>query len=120
MSSRLSPFTRRKARIRHAIRLRAGGKPRLSVFKSGKYIYAQVIDDVLGKTIVSAATIEKDYRSSGKSTSNLSAATYVGNLIAERALRAGIKDVVFDRSGYAYHGKVAALAQASRSSGLVF
>jgi large subunit ribosomal protein L18 len=90
------------------------------VFRSGKHIYAQVIDDGAGKTVASASTLEKDLKSSLKKGSDLTAATAVGKLVAERALKAGVKEVVFDRGGYLYHGRVKALAEAAREAGLSF
>lgn len=95
-------------------------RPRLSVFKSAKYIYAQVIDDVTGNTIVSASSLESLLKDSLKSGGNIEAAKSVGKLVAERAVEKGIKNVVFDRSGYVYHGKVKELADAARANGLVF
>ena len=96
------------------IRIAKNGKerPRLSVFRSNKYIYAQVIDDVAGKTMASASSLEKDFK--GKTGANNDAAIAVGKLLAERAVKAGIKDVIFDRAGYKYHGRVKALAEGAR------
>lgn len=111
-------------RIRHKrIRKKISGSaevPRLSVFKSHRYIYAQLIDDEAGHTLASASSLEKELRESLKSTGNVEAAAAVGRLIAERALRLGIKRVVFDRGGFKYHGSVKALAEAARSAGLEF
>jgi len=112
--------TRRKARVRRSIRARAYGKPRLSVHRSSKQIYAQIIDDEQGKTIASASSLEKDQRSALKSGANVDAARSIGKLIAERAVAAGIKDVVFDRGAYMYHGRVKALAEGAREGGLNF
>ena len=109
---------RRKARVRRAIRLNAAGRVRLSVHRSGKHIYAQVIDDVRGQTLAAASSLEKDLR--GKSGANVEAAKAVGKLVAERAAAKGVKDVVFDRGGYLYHGRVRALADAAREGGLNF
>ena len=109
---------RRKARVRQAIRLNAGGRARLSVHRSGKHIYAQVIDDVHGQTLAAASSLEKDLR--GKSGANIEAAKAVGKLLAERAAAKGVKEVVFDRGGYLFHGRVKALADAARESGLNF
>jgi large subunit ribosomal protein L18 len=111
---------RRTARIRRTVRRAAGGRPRLSVFRSSKHIYAQVIDDTKGETIVCASSLEKDMRGSLKTGANKDAAKAIGKLVAERALGKGIKDVVFDRGGYRYHGRVKALADAARESGLNF
>ena len=111
---------RRRARVRRSLKARAGGKPRLSVFRSSKQIYAQIIDDTMGATLASASTLEKDQRSALKSGATVDAASAVGKLVAERALKAGIKDVVFDRGSYMYHGRVKALAEAAREGGLQF
>ena len=111
---------RRKATVRRAVKLGAGGRARLSVFRSSKHIYAQVIDDVKGKTLVAASSVEKDMRGSLKTGANKDAAKAVGKLIAERAAAKGVKDVVFDRGGYLYHGRIKALADAAREGGLKF
>ena len=95
-------------------------RPRLCIFRSNKYIYVQLIDDVAGCTLVSASTLEKNISKSLSSTSNLEAASFLGAEIAKRALEKGISEVVFDRAGYAYHGKVKALADAARDAGLKF
>ena len=114
----LSLFEKRRRRNRTALRARAGGRPRLSVHRSGKHIYAQVIDDEAGRTVASASTLEKDAR--GQSGANVAAATEVGKRVAEKAKAAGITQVVFDRGGFLYHGRVKALADAARESGLEF
>ena len=111
---------RRKQRVRLALRRSGGGRPRLSVFRSSKHIYAQVIDDLKGETLASASSLEKTMRDSGKTGANIDAAKAVGKLLAERAVKNGVKEVVFDRSGYLYHGRVKALADAARESGLSF
>ena len=111
---------RRKGRIRGVIKAVAGGRARLSVFRSSKHIYAQVIDDVKGETLASASSIEKDMRGGLKTGANIAAAKAVGKLVAERAAAKGIKAVVFDRGGYLYHGRVKALADAAREGGLQF
>jgi large subunit ribosomal protein L18 len=111
---------RRKARVRRAIRLNAGDRPRLSVHRSGKHIYAQVIDDARGETLAAASSVEKTLRDGGKSGANVAAAKAVGKLVAERAAAKGVKEVVFDRGAYLYHGRVKALADAARESGLSF
>ena len=111
---------RRKARVRRSIRARAYGKPRLSVHRSSKQIYAQIIDDEKGATIVSASTLEKDQRDALKTGANTDAAKAIGLLIAQRASEKGIKDVVFDRGAYMYHGRVKALAEGAREGGLDF
>ena len=111
---------RRKARIRRALAANAGGRPRLSVFRSSAQIYAQVIDDAKGITVTSASTIEKGLRGELKTGANVEAARRVGKEIAERAKKAGIDKVVFDRGGYMYHGRVKALAEGAREGGLDF
>jgi large subunit ribosomal protein L18 len=111
---------RRKARVRRTIRAHAYGRPRLSVFRSSEQIYAQVIDDEKGVTIVSASSLEKTNREALKTGANIEAAKHVGKQIAERALQAGVKEVVFDRGGYMFHGRVKALADAAREGGLDF
>jgi large subunit ribosomal protein L18 len=111
---------RRKATVRRKVKHAAGERLRLSVFRSSKHIYAQVIDDAKGQTIASASSLEKSLRGSMKTGANKDAAKVVGKLVAERALQKGIKDVVFDRGGYLYHGRVKALADAARESGLKF
>jgi large subunit ribosomal protein L18 len=111
---------RRTARIRRTIRRAAGTRARLSVFRSSQHIYAQIIDDLKGETLVSASTMEKETRSGLKTGANKDAAKQVGKLVAERALGKGIKDVVFDRGSYRYHGRIKALADAAREGGLNF
>jgi large subunit ribosomal protein L18 len=120
MATKRTPAGLRKTRVRKALRARAGDRARLSVFRSGKNIYAQVIDDAKGKTVAAASTLEKDYRAGGKKGADKTAAAAVGKLIAERAIRAGVKSVVFDRGGYLFHGRVKALAEAAREGGLKF
>ena len=120
MASLKQLFERRKQRNRRQIRLRAAGKSRLSVYRSNQHIYAQIIDDVRGVTVASASTVEKDSRASLKTGGDLAAASTVGKLIAERAIQAGVKEVVFDRGGYRYHGRIKALADAAREGGLAF
>jgi large subunit ribosomal protein L18 len=110
----------RKARVRRALARRLNGRPRLSVFRSGKNIYAQIIDDTKGSTLVAASSIEKDVKGKLKTGADKAAAAAVGKLVAERATKAGIKDVVFDRGSYIYHGRVKALAEAAREGGLNF
>ncbi|MFK8251039.1 50S ribosomal protein L18 [Ancylobacter terrae] len=111
---------RRKARVRRAIRAAANGRPRLSVHRSSKHIYAQVIDDARGITVAAASTLEKDLRSSLKTGADVAAAQAIGKLVAERAIAAGVKDVVFDRGAFIFHGRVKALADAAREGGLNF
>src|SRR5215468_3623425 len=119
--SRLSDRTaRRTATVRRKVKLAARGRTRLSVFRSSKHIYAQLIDDVKGTTLVAASSIEKSLREGAKTGANIAAAKAVGKLIAERAKEKGIKDVVFDRGGYLYHGRIKALADAAREGGLNF
>ena len=120
MAEKLGAGDRRRARIRRAIRKAANGRPRLSVFRSSKQIYAQVIDDERGMTIAAASSLEKDMRGKLKTGANVDAAKEVGRMIAERAGAAGVKQVVFDRGGYLYHGRVKALADAAREGGLDF
>ena len=110
---------RRRSRVRRGIRRKSAGRPRLSVFRSNKHIYAQVIDDVEGKTVAAASSLDKDLRGSGKG-SDKEAATAVGKLLAERAVAKGVSEVVFDRGPYLFHGRVKALADAAREGGLAF
>ena len=114
----LSLFERRRRRGRTALRSRASGKPRLSVHRSGKHIYAQVIDDTAGKTVASASTLDKDLK--GKTGATKDGAALVGKTLAERAKKAGVSQVVFDRGGFLFHGRVKALADAAREGGLEF
>jgi large subunit ribosomal protein L18 len=111
---------RRQGRVRGALRQAAGERKRLSVYRSSKHIYAQVIDDDEGITLAAASSIEKTARDGLKTGASVDAAKAVGKLIAERAKEKGIKDVVFDRGGYLYHGRVKALAEAAREGGLNF
>lgn len=109
---------RRGFRVRNRVRRDAHGRPRLSVFRSNKHIYAQIIDDGEGRTLVSASTLEASVAGAGKPASTIELAAAVGKLIGERAKAAGIEDVVFDRGSFRYHGRVAALADAAREQGL--
>jgi large subunit ribosomal protein L18 len=118
--SKGSAITLRKARVRKTLANRHNGRPRLQVHRSEKNIYAQVIDDVKGVTLASASTLEKDLKGKLKTGADKAAATAVGKLVAERAKKAGVKDVVFDRGSYIYHGRVKALADAAREGGLNF
>ena len=120
MANANNTTARRKARVRRALRARPNAHPRLSVFRSHKNIYAQVIDDAKGVTLASASTLEGDVKKSLKSTKDKSAAAEVGKLVAERAKKAGVESVVFDRGSYIYHGRVKALADAARENGLKF
>ena len=120
MAEKKGAEDRRKARVRRAIKKAANGRPRLSVFRSSKQIYAQVIDDVRGHTVASASSLEADLKGKLKTGATVDAAKEVGKLVAERAVAAGVKQVIFDRSGYLYHGRVKALADAAREGGLDF
>ena len=111
---------RRRERVRRSIRARAYGKPRLSVHRSSKQISAQIIDDANGVTLAAASTLEKAFRDGKKTGANVDAAKEIGKQIAERAVAKGIKDVVFDRGSYMYHGRVKALADGAREAGLAF
>lgn len=113
-------FESRRIRTRADLRRKAGDRVRLSVFRSAQNIYAQVIDDKQGKTVAAASTAEKEIKASLKNGANIAAATLVGKVVAERALKAGVKEVFFDRGGYIYHGRVKALADAAREAGLSF
>jgi large subunit ribosomal protein L18 len=120
MANKFDGLQRRKARVRRAVKARANGRARLSVYRSDKNIYAQVIDDATGHTLASASTLDKDLKSKVKNGSTQDAAAAVGKLIAERAVKAGVGDSVFDRGAYIYHGRVKALAEAAREGGLRF
>ena len=113
-------FQKRKARVRTALKNAANGKLSLSVFRIGKHIYAKIIDDAKGVTVVSASTLDKDVRGKIAKSSTVEAATFIGNLVAEKAAKSGVTEVVFDRGGYIYHGRVKALADAARAAGLKF
>ncbi len=116
--ARLSLFDRRRRRVRTALRSRASGKPRLSVHRSGRHIYAQIISDGEGRTLAAASTLDKDVRDKAKA--NVESAQDVGRRIAERAKAAGVTRVIFDRGGFLFHGRVKALADAAREGGLEF
>lgn len=118
MAKLSTTFERRRSRVRRHLSKHNKGRPRLSVFRSSRHIYAQVIDDSKGVTLAAASTLESDLRS-GK-CGDKDAAAKVGSLLAERAVAAGVKEVVFDRGGYLYHGRVKALAEAAREGGLSF
>jgi len=120
MTTVIGRTVRRTAKVRRRIKRDSNGRARLSVFRSSKHIYAQLIDDVNGRTLASASSIEKDLRTSLKTGADMAAAKTVGKLVAERAVAKGVKDVVFDRGGYLYHGRVKALADAAREGGLNF
>ena len=113
-------FDRRKRRVRFQVSRVSAGRHRLTIYRSNLHTYAQVIDDTTGHTIASASTIEKDTRKSLKNGANLGAAQEIGKSVAARALKAGVSQVVFDRGGYLYHGRVKALAEAARAEGLQF
>ncbi|MGH6873996.1 MAG: 50S ribosomal protein L18 [Aestuariivirgaceae bacterium] len=117
--AKLSQTERRTARVRKQLKDRSAGRLRLSIFRSGKNIYAQIIDDQKGVTLVAASSIDKELKSRPKSDKK-AAASEVGKLVAERARKAGVKDVVFDRGAYRYHGRVKALADGAREAGLNF
>jgi large subunit ribosomal protein L18 len=111
---------RRQGRVRRVVRAKAAGRPRLSVYRSSKHIYVQLIDDKKGETLVAASSMEKDMRSALKTGADVEAAKAVGKAIAERAKAKGVADVVFDRGKYRFHGRIKALAEAAREGGLKF
>ena len=119
MNNSMSLHDRRKNRNRKALKAKSYGKLRLTVFRSSKHIYGQIIDDNEGRTLVSASSLNKDNSSLSKG-SNVDAAKVIGSLLAEKAIKEGISEVVFDRGGYKYHGRVKALADAAREKGLKF
>ena len=121
----VSKESRQKSREKKHLRIRnrfsgTAERPRLAVFRSNNHMYAQIIDDTVGNTLVSASTLEKSVKSELEKTNNVDAAAYLGTVIAKKALEKGIKNVVFDRGGFIYQGKVAALADAAREAGLEF
>jgi large subunit ribosomal protein L18 len=120
MAKQTALYERRRQRVRTALRKQENGRIRLSVFRSGKHIYAQLIDDSKGVTLAAASTLDEDVKKAAKSTSTVEAAKSVGALIAERGKKAKVKEVVFDRGGYIFHGRVKALADAARENGLSF
>jgi large subunit ribosomal protein L18 len=121
MLRRLNQFERRQRRVRGELKeAGGGGRPRLSVHRTSRHIYAQVIDDAKGHTVAAASTLEKDMKGKLKTGADKAAAEAVGKLLAERAVGAGISDVVFDRGGYKYHGRIKALADGAREGGLRF
>jgi large subunit ribosomal protein L18 len=113
-------FERRKQRTRYNVKRLSKGKPRLSIFRSGRHVYAQIIDDLAGRTLVAASSVDKELRGKLKTGADKEAAAAVGRTVAERAVKAGVSQVVFDRGGYRYHGRVKALADAAREGGLKF
>ena len=116
--AKLSLFAKRRQRVRTALRARGGQRPRLSIHRSGRHIYAQVIDDEAGRTLAAASTLDKDLK--GKTGATRDGAAAVGKTLAERAKKAGVSSVVFDRGGFLFHGRVKALADAAREGGLEF
>ena len=121
----VSKQSRREVRVKNHTRLRnrfagTAERPRLAVFRSNNHMYAQIIDDTVGKTLVSASTVDKEVKAELEKTNNVDAAAYVGTVVAKRALEKGIKEVVFDRGGFIYQGKIQALADAAREAGLEF
>ena len=121
----VSKESRQKVRVKKHMKIRnrfsgTSERPRLAVFRSNNHMYAQIIDDTVGKTLAAASTLEKDVKAELEKTNNVDAAAYLGTVIAKRALEKGITEVVFDRGGYIYQGKVAALAEAAREAGLTF
>ena len=120
MQTKLKGADRRKARVRKALKAASNGRPRLSVHRTDKNIYAQIIDDVSGRTLAAASTIEKELKGQLKSGATTDAAAAIGKLIAERGSAAKVSEVIFDRGSYLYHGRVKALADAAREGGLQF
>ena len=121
----VSKESRSKVRAKKHLRLRnrfsgTAERPRLAVFRSNNHMYAQIIDDTVGNTLVAASTLEKEVKAELEKTNNVDAAAYLGTVIAKRAIEKGIKEVVFDRGGFIYQGKIAALADAAREAGLEF
>ena len=116
--AKLSLFAKRRQRVRSKLRSQVAGRPRLSVHRTGRHIYAQVIDDAKGATLASASTLDKDVKAKNGSTSD--AAADVGKRVAEAAKKAGVTSMVFDRGGFLFHGRVKALADAAREGGLEF
>ena len=117
--SRADVRTKKHRRMRHHI-VGTAERPRLAVFRSNNHMYAQIIDDTVGKTLVSASTLQKDVKAELEHTNTVEAAAYLGTVIGKKAVKSGIKSVVFDRGGFVYHGKVKALADAAREAGLEF
>ena len=120
MASRKETIARRASRVRRQLKKVANGRPRLSVHRSSKNIYAQIIDDAAGRTLAAASTLDASLKSSLKTGADRAAAEAVGKLVAERATKAGVKEVVFDRGAYIFHGRVKALADGAREGGLNF
>lgn len=120
MASRKEALVRRANRVRRQIKAVANGRPRLSVHRSSKNIYAQIIDDVAGKTLAAASTLDGGLKAELNTGADIAAAAAVGKLVAERAVKAGVNEVVFDRGAFIYHGRIKALAEAAREGGLTF
>ena len=120
MGRSISLHNKRKQRNRKALKSKSNGKLRLSVFRSSKHIYGQIIDDLNGVTITSASSLETNIKKQYKNCGTKEVATVVGKLIAEKAIKKGIKNVIFDRGGYIYHGRIKNLADAARENGLIF
>ena len=121
----VSKESRQKVRVKKHMRIRnrfsgTAEQPRLAVFRSNNHMYAQIIDDTVGNTLISASTLEKAVKAELEKTNNVDAAAYLGTVIGKRAVEKGITKVVFDRGGFIYHGKIAALADAAREAGLEF
>ena len=121
----VSKESRQKVRVKKHMKIRnrfsgTAERPRLAVFRSNNHMYAQIIDDTVGHTLVAASTLEKEVKAELEKTNNVDAAAYLGTVIAKRAIEKGIKEVVFDRGGFIYQGKIAALAEAAREAGLQF
>ena len=121
----VSKESRQAVRVKKHLRIRnrfsgTAERPRLAVFRSNNHMYAQIIDDTVGNTLVSSSTLEKEIKADLEKTNNVDAAAYLGTVIAKRAIEKGIKEVVFDRGGFIYQGKIAALADAAREAGLEF
>ncbi|WP_188901554.1 50S ribosomal protein L18 [Caldovatus sediminis] len=119
-TDKLALEERRRRRLRYSLKIKSHGRPRLSVYRSGRHIYAQVIDDAAGRTLAAASTLERELREQLRTGADKAAAAAVGKRVAERALAAGVTRVVFDRGPYLYHGRVKALADAAREGGLSF
>ena len=120
MGSKLVKMEFRRSRVRKALKAAGKLRPRLSVFRSAKNIYAQIIDDQKGVTLVAASTLEEGFKKDGKTGADKAAAAQIGKIVAERAVKAGVENVVFDRGAYLYHGRVKALADGAREGGLKF
>ena len=120
MSNSMSLYKKRKKRNRNALKKKSNARLRLSVFRSSRHIYSQIIDDVQGTTITAASSLESNIKKQFKNCGTKEVATIVGKLIAEKAIKQGVKKVVFDRGGYIYHGRVKNLADAAREGGLIF